>query len=761
MAGAALLALFAACPAWSQVTGQEVRQSVAQGIALLKSQQQGDGHWPAYGGYDGGTTGLATLALINAGLGLEDPAVQKGVDALAKLKNEKTYVVSLKCQVLAAADPKGQKYRKPLQEAVNWLIQAQTKVGMWGYRQAQGRGDNSNTQFALLGLHEAAKVGIEVPEPIWRRSGLHFTNTQLPDGSWGYSYHVGQKRLRNRRLNGYGSMTTAALASLYICGQELFVGGRKILVNGAWPSCGKYQQNIVLAKGLEWMTRNFSVKENPGRGQGWLYYYLYGLERVGMISGQRTFGPHDWYRKGAAFLVANQNQRGWGRVRRRGVPDTAFALLFLAKGNRPVLFQKVKWSGQLNPNAWNRNIHDLENLTRHVSDAFGRPVTWQSASLDLSLEQLRISPILFLAGHEFPQFTDAQKRKIQQFVDSGGTLLAEACCTSARFRVGFEAMAKELWPDYPLRPLPESHPVFGSFYDLEHQYDLQGIDIGCRTGVFFSPRPLSVLWEMQDLVQNDQKLSEFAFRMGTNIAAYATGREQLANKLDEVILPREDPKRRRAEVPRGAVRIARLYHKGDYNADPKALTELTGLLRDQAGVDVVTRERQLLVTDDTIYEYPVVFMTGHYGFEMSQEEIEALRAYLKRGGFLFADACCGRQDFDKAFRKMVSKLFPEAEFKKLDRDHPILTGKVGKRLGRMTYRKILAEEKAKAGDPDPTGTNYPGVYAIVLDGRVVLAYSPYDFSCALEGDNPYSCRGYVDEDGRNLAMNLVLYAITY
>ena len=39
--------------------------------------------------------------------------------------------------------------------------------------------------------------------------------------------------------------------------------------------------------------------------------------------------------------------------------------------------------------------------------------------------------------------------------------------------------------------------------------------------------------------------------------------------------------------------------------------------------------------------------------------------------------------------------------------------------------------------------------------------SKYDFSCGLEGDNPFSCRGYVDADARKLAMNIVLFGISY
>ncbi|KKK95728.1 hypothetical protein LCGC14_2669900, partial [marine sediment metagenome] len=77
-----------------------------------------------------------------------------------------------------------------------------------------------------------------------------------------------------------------------------------------------------------------------GRKGAWKYYYLYGMERVGMISGLRNFGRRDWYREGAAHLAATRRGGSWGQLY-----DTAFALLFLAKGNRPVLFQKLRWQG--------------------------------------------------------------------------------------------------------------------------------------------------------------------------------------------------------------------------------------------------------------------------------------------------------------------------------------------------------------------------------------------------------------------------------
>ncbi|HHH75565.1 MAG TPA: DUF4159 domain-containing protein, partial [Phycisphaerae bacterium] len=683
LAGCAIA--FGSASTFAQVSSEQVQKSIQKAIATLRASRQANGTWKDYGGYKGGITAISTLALLNAGISPNDPAIRRGVAYLKEVKDEKTYVVSLKCQVFAAADPSGKAHKVSLQQSAAWLIKTQLKTGMWGYGLSRGvtygRGDNSNTQFALLGLHEAAKAGILVPERVWKLSRVHFFNTQLADGGWTYYYQKTTPRpgVRVGNIPSYGSMTAAGVASLYICGQRLHHGGMKAFVNGAYPSCGKYKQNVVLAKGLEWMGKNFSVKENPGRRTSWLHYYLYGIERVGMVSGMRNFGRHDWYRQGAKFLVDTQSAKGtWGS--NYATYDTAFSLLFLAKGIRPVIIQKLQWKGNRS-NCWNRNIHDLENFTEFLDTKLGRKTTWQTATLNLSLQDLRVSPVLFITGHEMPDFSKAERVKLKAFVESGGTILAEACCGSQEFRDGFRKLvkSKELWPEYPLKPLPSSHQVWSSHYTINDRYGLEGIEIGCRTGVFFSPNALSALWEMQDYKKGDKAWSEFAFKLGTNIAAYATGRETLANKLDLIDLPDNVDGNKPFEVPRGAVRIARLYHAtGDYNADANCLLKLSALLRDEANVDVVAKERHLKTTDKALYDYPVVFMTGHNAFVLSDEEIAALKKYLDKGGFLFADSCCGRKAFDESFRKMVAKLFPEKKFQRLPKNHPIITGQLGK-----------------------------------------------------------------------------------
>jgi len=760
------------------VTGEQVRAAIQKAVAHVRQAQNADGSWQD-AGHPGGMTALCLLGLLHAGVPADDPAVVKGVAALGRVQNTATYVVSLKAQAYAVLnDPK---YAKDLQAATDFLVRGQLPTGMWSYGQYRsgnrvinyaGRGDNSNTQFALLGLHEAAKAGAKVPKEVWDRASRHFVNSQSRDGGWNYMYYGNvQGRAATAYAKSYGSMTAAGLASLYICGQRLNVGGNRVFVNGAYADCGRYVQNKVIASAVKWLTDNFSVEENPGgRGKTWLHYYLYGLERCGMISGLRNFGPNDWYRQGAAFLVGSQGPDGtWSQVnmaawqnnprvleqvRRawagRVSYDTVFALLFLAKGNRPLLIQKLQWRGDREP-SWNRNIHDLENLTNFIDDKFGKRVTWQTATLDLSLQDLRAGPMLLITGHEFPKFTDAEVARLRAYVETGGTLLCEACCGSKEFTDGFRPFARRLMPEQRLRTLDQTHPVFRSYYKLDDLYDLEGIDVGCRTGVIFSPKALDCLWELQTI----PKWSEKAFQIGTNIAAYATGKELLQDKLDVVELPVSPRGDKPVEVPRGAVRIARIIHEGDYKADVHAEEHLAALLREKARVDVVARGRHLHPSDDRIYEYPVVLMTGHYTFELPDKEIAALRQYLDRGGCLIADACCGKAAFDKSFRETVAKLYPDKPFQPLGASHPIYTGEIGLPLGEVRYRRILADElKAR-------GTKTPPVEAVTVNGRTVILYSKYDFTCALEGDNPYSCRGYVDEDGRKIALNVFLYAIGY
>ena len=728
----------------SDISSQKVIRAIERGIGFLRKQQRPKGDWEEWAGrYHGGTTALSLLAMLVSGVPQDDPAIQSGLKYLDESPNTSTYAVSLKCQVYSLL---GQTYRKQLTDCASWLIQKQSENGMWNYGyEGADPGDHSNTQFALLGLHMAQIAGVNVPAEIWSRSKNHFGAEQLADGGWNYKPGDNTK-------DGYGSMTAAGVASLYVAQQHLAEkSSGHVFVNGRYVDCGKFDQTQSLQSGLAWLAKNFNPAYNSGpTGQPrWLFYYLYGVERVGMISGLRFFGEHDWYRQGAIQLLKTQQADGsWGAGGDLAdMPvQTAFALLFLAKGDRPVVVQKLQWDGK-----WNRNIHDLENLTGFIGDKLGKPLTWQNISLAAPLEQLREVPLLVITGHEFPKLTDAERQVIRQFVEGHGTLLAEACCGSKEFTDGFNAFLASTFPETRLRPMPLEHPVFHSYFDMSQTYGLGGLEGGCRTNIFFSPRALSALWQLQDVPQ----YSEIAFELGTNLVSYALGDRQLGTKLD----PAPPPEVRKAQlppdVPPGAVQIATLLHEGDFSPDPHAIANLALLIKQTSGLDVMPLSQIVKPLDKDLFIYPVVFMSGHFDFTFTPEQVEALRSYLQRGGVLVAEPCCGAKEFDQAFRRLVGQLLPDSPLKPLPADHAIYTGKVGVQLGQLTYRPVLAQE---LGSPN---TTTPPLEAAIDKGRVMVLYSPYDFSCALEGDNPSGGRGYVDADGQRLALALFLFAIGY
>ncbi len=711
------------------MTGDEVKRAIGRAVRALKRKQLPNGEWPALYAYRHGETCLATFALLQAGEPADAPHMAAALEIVEGIDHQDTYVVSLKILTLLQADPDG--YRRQIESAARWLAMAQLDSGLWGYTDRSAAFDHSNSQFALLALHAAAQNGARVPPAVWQRARQRVLSSQNRDGGWGY------------RDSGrsYGSMTAANVCNLAILGAPTVVSTERPYRDGAAAGCGNYAGNRPVANGLEWLARRFVVDANPEHGRDYTYYWLYAVERAGILTGRASFGRHDWYRAGAAFLVASQQPDGnWGR----NFTDTCFGLLFLAKGHKPLLIQKLQWARD---ERWNLDRHDLANLLAYAGDRLGEPAAWQAIPFDAPLEEWLAAPLLYMQGHEFPEWSPAQREKIRRFVESGGTLLAEACCSRAEFRTGFEKFASETFPDLPLRELDSGHPVYSSHFNCAAS-GLMGIDVGCRTSVIFAPRDLSCLWEQG----KPPPLAEPALQLGVNIAAYAAGRSALRDRLDVVTLPQPAPGAPPGPPRQDALRFTQVVYDGDWQPDPQALVHFAEFLRDATPAAVITQPLAARLTEDALADSPLLYLTGHYAFDLSASELEALRAHLKRGGFLFADACCGRPAFDQSFRTLIRRAFPEVELKRLPADHAMFNGRPGFDVTRVR-RKAFGNESTEPAPPE--------LWSVELDGRLAVIYSPLAIGCGLDGHRCYNCRGIEDDDARRLAATIVLHALTH
>src|SRR5262249_14315000 len=73
-----------------------------------------------------------------------------------------------------------------------------------------------------------------------------------------------------------------------------------------------------------------------------------------------------------------------------------------------------------------------------------------------------------------------------------------------------------------------------------------------------------------------------------------------------------------------------------------------------------------------LLQSPIVWFSGHH-FAPRDKEEAILRESVNNGGFVFAEACCGREEFDRDFRALMGRLFPDNELKPLPPEHPVWT----------------------------------------------------------------------------------------
>jgi hypothetical protein len=777
-----LLAVALATHARAELDPQQVRTCIERAINYLRGTQEASGLWPATGIARDGASSLCVLALLNAGVPATDPQIVRALRQLERIERpESVYLTSLQTMIFCLIDP--QRYQGEIHRNTQWLESAQISSGpakgSWSYQHAaEGNdqaGDNSNSQFALLALHEAQRAGIPVSPKTWdfaRRYWIQYQNQNADDfGSWSY------KPAQMRNQSGTGSMTCAGIAALIITADETGVGDARVK-DGQVECCQPHEDSERIAHGVKWLEKHFSVQHNPDllgvhnvlHGKNWLYY-MYALERVGRMTNQRFIGAHDWYREGVEVLLAQQDplDGGWtgnglGESVDRNIA-TSLALLFLAKGRRPVLAAKAIHAPG---DDWGNHRSDLANLTSFVEQVWHQDLTWQLVDVSKAkqVDDLLQSKVLYLSGKKAPEFTDHECALLRQYVDRGGFIFADACCEGGEFVAGFEVLLRRMYPrePYRLEILPPSHLIWSADRPVDPQRvrPLKGVDIGCRTAIVLSTNNLSCYWELarpgryKELPPEIRKDVDACLAIGTNVLAYATNRdvkfkyELFQNTATKTGDPTE----------RGKILLARLAHGGGCATAPAAAANLMRLAGEKLDLRVRTEVPEISLTDPVLFRHHMVMMHGRFGFILSDAEREALRLYLERGGLLLADAICSSADFDASFRREMKIIASKTPLERIPPGDPIYSDKFGgENIARVGIRH------PNRGGKGPIGNNVredePQLEGIKINGRYNVIYSRYDLSCALENHESLECEGYIREDAARLGLNVLSYSLNY
>ncbi|MFQ5805743.1 MAG: DUF4159 domain-containing protein [Phycisphaerae bacterium] len=706
---------------------ENVETAIVRAVEWLKSRRNEQGHWERGDNtgdkYWAGDSALALLALLYAD---EDPRqddMTASLEWLAAQPMKATYTRGVRAHVFALVP--GDKYRRRLGEDLRWLVRAihpsgSEHAGAYGYLSTQETRspwyDNSNSQFGVLGVWMATEAGARVEglNDYWKLIEAHWMKEQRPDGGWTYQDDKAST----------GSMTAAGLACLHV-----------VLDRVHARTSHKRAQDVVEAidRGLDWFGREFTP-DNPHGSRQWKYYYLYGVERAGHASGRKYFRGRDWFRIGAADLLADQRQDGgW----KSGLRDTCFALMFLCHGRAPLLFNKLEHGDD-----WNNYLRDVAGLTRYAEHVFEKLLNWQIVSLDGTLDDLLEAPVLYLSGRTHWEFDDDQVERLREYCLRGGMIFAVAQEEGDEFSRAIRSLAGELFPEYPLRKLPRTHPLFTGQVQFSIAKPSEMIEVhnGARTLLLLTTEDIGATWNRYQVRRTPTE-----FRLGCNVYLYATDKTAIHSRLQTPTIPLE-----RVEIKQ-TIEVARIKYDGDWNVEPYGWKRLATYMNNSTATRLVAVPGVSL--DSTVLlDFKVAHLTGTREFTLSPAELSGLRRFLTDGGTLLADAAGGSPAFIEALEEQLTDLL-KVPPRRLPPTSPILTGQGlpgAVRLDTVGYRRSVRRPGR--------GRRLPPLKVYELGKRAVVIHSSLDISVGLLGTQAFDCRGYDPDSALRVARNMLLYA---
>ncbi|MGC9454749.1 MAG: DUF4159 domain-containing protein [Phycisphaerae bacterium] len=717
-------AAYPAPPDVDEFSDEEVREGIERAKQWLYDQQNADGSWgDTFGGsrtYPGGLTAIVLFALLESGENAQDPRLEKALDWLSTVPSDKTYTLGLRCNVWQLANRQtGGKYEYPFYQDVELLITS-TKDGSYGYTcngDGESSGDNSNSQYGLLGVWAGAMGDLEIPAEYWRKVQQYWVNNSNDDGGWGY---------KRRDQKSTATMTSAGIASLYVTMDHLELE--------RFVRCGTGIRASAIDEAVDWMDEHFlATLDGKHHGHGDLYYHLFGVERVGLAGGYKYFGENDWYKMGALRILDRQKRDGSWSGKWNSLVSTSYALLFLSRGQKPVLFNKLRFEGD-----WNNRPRDLAVLTRWLSDTFETDMYWQIVNLEVPVSEWHDAPMLYISGSNRPQFEQEDLEKLRTYVQQGGVIFSAAECNGRGFMGGIRRAYEQMFPDYPLEICTPDHDLYTMHFQLRTQPRFFVLSNGVRPLVIHTDQDVPVAWQLRRYATH-----RWAFEGAANVAMYVSN---MGNFRPRGVS--HWPDEPGSYQPRRTVKLARISFEGNSDPEPLAYERFARMMANEYRVRVEVGQpapASALSESDA----DIATLTGTGSFELSEDDIDALKQWIDDGGTLMIDAAGGDDEFAASAEQLIEKLYGVGSLRRLSTGSDIYQLS-GMEIEKVQYRR---RTRVRLG-----GTDTPNLRAVMVDDRPGVIFSPEDITAGLLGIPVYTIDGYEPESAWELMRNIVLYA---
>lgn len=189
---------------------------------------------------------------------------------------------------------------------------------------------------------------------------------------------------------------------------------------------------------------------------------------------------------------------------------------------------------------------------------------------------------------------------------------------------------------------------------------------------------------------------------------------------------------------------------------PVAGRHLMKIMSELSKIDAMldVNEPILSLDDPVLFKFPFAYLAEVGFMNLTDKEIEGMREYLKRGGFLLVDDFRSAGQFYN-LQQHVKRAFPELELKKLDISHPIFNC-----FFSIKTIELNPVYGGGFGSREPVNPEFWGLEDETGRLMMIINYN-YDVSDFWQfSDNPFRP---IEEtnDAYKFGVNYIIYALTH
>ncbi len=163
----------------------------------------------------------------------------------------------------------------------------------------------------------------------------------------------------------------------------------------------------------------------------------------------------------------------------------------------------------------------------------------------------------------------------------------------------------------------------------------------------------------------------------------------------------------------------------------------------ESAISTSRRFHAVKLSSDEVFGHPLVIMTGEGSFELTAQERTNLRQFVERGGLLLASAGCSSPEWDRAFRREMSTVFPQHSLHAIGMQHPLF---------HTVYD--ITQLKAKHGTPRP-------LEGVTMGGRLGVVYSQDGLNDTAHAQGCCCCGGNEIKNCIQVNVNILAYALLF